>query len=214
MVIYLRQLFFFLLVLSGIGLSGAQAAVPGDLSFTVLREGDPIGKHTMTFTENNGVTRVDVVTDISVKLAFITVYRFEHKAKEIWKEGHLSAISSVTNDDGTNHVLEVKEDNGRLSVTDNGKTHKAPLGIIPASLWSPETVNRGVLLNTLNGKIMRVKVNNAGEEKVKVKGKDVTASHYVISGDLNRELWFDAEKTLVKVRFKGNDGSEIVYALQ
>jgi len=44
-------------------------------------------------------------------------------------------------------------------------------------------------------------------------GKDVMARHYAISGDLQRELWYDAGGRLVKVRFAASDGTDIQYVL-
>ena len=52
------------------------------------------------------------------------------------------------------------------------------------------------------------------EEPVKGPGGPVPAKHYAITGDLQRELWFDSHGTLLKVRFKGQDGSDIQYVLK
>jgi hypothetical protein len=35
-----------------------------------------------------------------------------------------------------------------------------------------------------------------------------------MTGELERELWFDANSTLVRVRFHGRDGSDIELALR
>ncbi|OHC74168.1 MAG: hypothetical protein A3G18_08270 [Rhodospirillales bacterium RIFCSPLOWO2_12_FULL_58_28] len=186
---------------------------PHDLNFTVMREGDAIGTHVMKFRQNGDVLNVDIVTDVAVKLAFITVYRFEHKGVEGWNNGNLLVTSTVSNDDGTNHVLKAQAEGDQLVVNGNGEVHKTPVGIMPASLWNPEIVKHNVLLNTLHGKHMKVTVDDLGDESVTVKGASVAARHYVINGELERELWFDKAGTLVQVRFKGEDKSEILYVL-
>jgi hypothetical protein len=61
---------------------------------------------------------------------------------------------------------------------------------------------------------MKITVRDAGSESIPVAGQSVAAQHYVIEGDLQRELWFDETRVLVKVRFKGNDGSNIEYVLR
>jgi len=85
--------------------------------------------------------------------------------------------------------------------------------VVPASLWNMATVSQTHLLNTLDGSDMAIMVKDLGEEAVKVMGKDVMARHYAISGDLQRELWYDAGGRLVKVRFAASDGTDIQYVL-
>ncbi|WP_367272434.1 DUF6134 family protein, partial [Parvibaculum sp.] len=42
----------------------------------------------------------------------------------------------------------------------------------------------------------------------------VAATHYSVTGKLNRELWYDDKGVLVQVKFDGSDGSEITYVLR
>lgn len=189
------------------------ANLPSSLSFTVLRNGDPIGKHEYTFKESGARTFVDIVTDIKVKIAFITAYRFEHEAKEEWFKDKLIKTSSKTNDDGDDHFLRVTKTKSALNIVGDGKESTAEYGIMPASLWNPETIKHTSLLNTLDGHIMSVNVDDLGTEDVPVKGEMVKAQHYRLSGDLERELWFDDRGLLVQVSFKGDDGSDISYVL-
>lgn len=192
----------------------AFANLPSSLSFTVLRNGDPIGTHAYKFKEAGPRTYVDIVTDIKVKVAFLTVYRFEHEAREEWFKDKLVKTFSTTNDDGTDHTLNVSKTKGALNVDGDGKKSEAEYGIMPASLWHPETVKREMLLNTLDGKIMSVKVEDLGAEDVMVKGSAIQAQHFRLSGELERDLWFNAKGLLVMVRFKGDDGSDISYELR
>lgn len=193
----------------------AQANVPGDLSFMVLRNGHKIGTKQYTFQGDAKKMTVDIVTDIKVKIAFITAYRFEHEAREEWVDGKLVGTTSVTNDDGDKHKLKVEADGGVLNVDGNGKQSQVGLGAVPASLWHPDTVKSNTLLNTMHGKMMAIQAEDLGEEEVKIqKGKMTPARHYRITGELERELWFDANGTLVQVRFKGEDGSKIEYVLR
>lgn len=195
------------------GAFAASPPSPQDLNFTVMREGDAIGTHVMKFNQSGDTLNIDIVTDVTVKLAFITVYRFEHKGIETWRNGRFVAASTVSNDDGKDHILKVQAEGDQLAVNGDGEVHKTSVGIMPASLWNPDIVKHDVLLNTLHGKHMKVTVEDIGEESVMVKGVPVTARHYSIHGELERELWFDKAGTLVQVRFKGSDKSEILYVL-
>lgn len=182
------------------------------LKFDVLRDGSPIGTHVVSFSD--GGNSVDIKTDIAVKLAFITLYHFKHHSHETWKDGRLVALNSKTNDDGTKHTLSVKADGAKLSVVGDGVPSRVKADIVPASLWREDTVKQTELLNTLKGNEMKVSVTDDGEDSIKVGGKTVTAHHYVMKGDLARELWYGKNGVLEQVRFAAKDGSKIVYQLE
>jgi len=191
------------------------ATVPsGDLSFTVLRNGDPIGTDVLTFQQRAGHLTVRVKTNIAVKVAFITVYRFRHQSREVWTKGRMTFIESTTDDDGTPHTLHAEAAQGELVVDGDSKRSIAPAQIVPASLWDNDIVTSRTLLNTLNGTQMTINVRDLGPEKVMVHGRPTTARHFVLTGQLERELWYDDRGVLVQAKFKGSDGSNIVYALR
>jgi len=195
------------------GPSGA-ATVPSDgaLKFDVLRGGKTIGSHIMTFAD--GGQSVDIKTKIAVKVVFITVYRFELDAHEDWKDGKLAALTSTSNNDGVKHTLSAKASGAGLAVTVDGKVTQADASIIPATLWREDTVNQSVLLNALDGSELNISVADKGQDFVEVAGAMVKAHHYVLSGDLERELWYDAKGVLVHIRLTGSDGSAVDYRLQ
>ncbi|MGE5506696.1 MAG: DUF6134 family protein [Actinomycetota bacterium] len=186
---------------------------PGDLSFTVLRNGEPVGTHVVRFRpEANGLD-VAIDTNVVVKIAMIPVYRFEHHGHETWRADHLETLESKTNDDGTHHTLAAHAAPGGLEVVGDGSTSRLPAGVVPASLWNRATVAQASLMNTLDGHGMTVKITDLGPETVAVHGVARPAHHYAMAGDLARELWYDDAGTLVQVRFKAKDDSDIRYVL-
>lgn len=187
----------------------------GPLSFTVLRNGEPVGSHVLRFQANSDDSlQVSTETNVVVKMALIPVYRFEHRGREVWKDGHLVALTSETNDDGTHHALKVADDGGGLAVNGDGNVTRLPGDTLPASLWNSGTVTRASLLNTLDGHAMAVHIADLGGDQVAVNGHNVPARHYAMTGDLARELWYDTAGTLVQVRFKAKDASDIQYVLR
>ncbi|MEB8385620.1 DUF6134 family protein [Rhodobacteraceae bacterium KMM 6894] len=168
----------------------------GKLTFDVIRKGKDIGDHSYSFSGSSGTFTVTVATDVEVKVPLIrtTVYSFKHASVETWKGGKLQQLSSNTNDDGTPHELKTKAK-----------------GVLPASLWNDDIVRSGKLMNTVDGKIMNVRVADLGPETVTTKRGAVPAHHYQMSGDLARDLWYDASGNLAQVSFKADDGSTVTY---
>lgn len=168
----------------------------GKLSFDVVRKGKDIGDHTYSFSGTGSSFTVEVATDIAVKVPLIrtTAYSFQHASLETWKSGKLQQISSNTNDDGEPHQLKT-----------------AGKGTLPASLWNNDIVRSQKLMNTIDGRMMKVRVADLGAEMVETRRGAVTAHHYRMSGDLARDLWYDADGNLAQVAFKAEDGSTVMY---
>ena len=192
---------------------GPAAFKRSHLEYTVVRNDEAVGSHVIDLARDGDTTNVKISTNVVVKIAFIPVYRFEHAGIETWKGSQLIALRSRTNDDGTPHQVAVASEGDHLRVAADGSQATAAAAILPASLWNAGIVAQSTLLNTLDGSQMRVAVVDKGDEVVAANGTRVRAHHYTISGGLNRDVWFDATNTLVRVQFAAKDGSNIVYEL-
>jgi len=187
------------------------------LEYTVLRDGSDIGTHAYNIETNGTDTQVKVTTDIKVKVLFVTAYKFIHESTETWNNGQLVSLNSTTDDDGTDKNLSAKAENGKITLdsTVKGQNRRqfAAAAAIPGSLWNPATVLQDTIVNSLDGQLMKVKVENLGAEEVEASGTKITANHYKITGELTRDLWYNAEGDLVRVSFPDKTKSEIVYSL-
>ncbi len=187
----------------------------GVLDFTVLRKGKDVGTHRINFQQNDDALEVDIKTHVAVKIAFITVYRFEHDGHETWRDNKLMAMKTKTDDDGKDHTLiATANDSGDLKITGDGKEFTAKGSMIPASLWNSTFLESKELMDSLVGTELAIDIKFKGEEPVTVNGKSISAKHYSMTGELERELWYDANRVLVKMAFKGKDGSDIQYVLR
>lgn len=193
----------------------AQAAPPpAQLAFTVLRDGSEVGSHTLRVRTDGGDTDVSVDTAVVVRIAMVPVYRFEHHGKEHWQGSQLQTLSSETNDDGTHHTVSAVLSGADLAVTGDGSTAHLAAATLPASLWTERAMHEASLMNTLDGHLMPVTVEDLGGETVHARGQEIPARHYRVSGELRREVWYDPQGLLVQMRFKAKDDSEIRYVLK
>ena len=67
------------------------------------------------------------------------------------------------------------------------------------------------MLNTLTGQINNVNIKLLGNDDVITENGKIKANYYRYTGDLNTEVWYDADSRWVKMRFEGKDGSKIEY---
>ena len=177
--------------------AAGQAASPppsGHLDFDVVRNGKDIGDHSYTFSGPPAQLQVQVRTDVHVKVPLIraNLYTFTHQSTETWQDGHLAKLVATTDDDGTPHSISL------------GSSQT-----LPASLWDVDTVKATSLLNTVDGSVMRIRVADLGVGTVV--GGSLSGHHYRISGDLQRDVWYDTNGLLAGLTMTAEDGSQVTY---
>jgi hypothetical protein len=178
--------------------AGLAASPPsaGRLDFDVVRNGKDIGDHSFAFSGSPAQLEVQVRTDVHVQVPLIraNLYSFTHQSTESWRGGHLAGLTAETDDDGTPHRISIGA----------GET-------LPASLWADDTVSATTLINTIDGRAMRVRVTDMGSETVPAGCGSVNARHFRISGDLERDVWYDADGLLARLTMTAEDGSLVTY---
>lgn len=182
----------------GFGLPALSAAPPsaGRLDFDVLRKGEDIGDHSFAFNGAGADFRVQVTTDIAVRVPLIRakVYSYAQQSAERWQGGQLVHLTSRTDDDGAPHQIDADVDH-----------------LLPGSLWSAETVKARRLVNTIDGSVMAIRVADLGGEKIEAGGRTIAARRYRISGDLARDVWYDGDGYLARLALVADDGSTVTY---
>ena len=183
------------------------------MRFAVMRNGQQIGSNTIELRRNGPETTVRMVTHVEVKIAFVTVYRFDQTETERWVGGKLMALNAVTDDNGTPHRVKATRANDKLAIEADGKATEIAGNTIPASLWNPLLLEKTVAFNPQDGTMMPIAVTDRGEDQLLVQGRSKRARHYVINSTFPQDVWYDDARQLLKVELKGSDGSTIRYQL-
>src|ERR1051325_5817295 len=201
------------LALAGAGLSASAQAEPGSatMNYAIMRNGDQIGATTVRVHRKGRETTAEVVTEVRVKVAFVTVYRYEQTETERWVDGRLVALNSVTDDNGTLHKVTATSRGNVLAVNADGKTSEVDPAVMPVSLWNAALVQKTIALDTQDGSVVKLSVVDHGKEQLVLQGQPRTAHHYSIHTTFPQEVWYDESRQLIKVALRGSDGSKIEY---
>jgi len=195
---------------------GAEAAAPASspgpaLSFRVERGSDPIGTHTVGFTRKGDELHVAIDIELAVSFGPITLFRYEHRNRETWRDGKLVALETTTNDDGTEYRVSAKATEKGLEVTSSANgTFIAPAEIIPTSYWNPATVSQSQLLDTQKGRILNVDIAPTGMREATAGGETLPVREYEMTGDLKLKLWYSPEMEWLNVIFRAR-GEDVDY---
>ena len=234
----MRRLFAAALVVSVLGSTTVSAAndfpYGKTLTFNVFRNGQEIGRHTLTFEQDGANRVVTVALNLGVKAMGIIAYRYVHSDREVWNGDTLQALDSQTDDNGKKYKVHVQRGAKGLTVERQSPTeainastvdqglqpplieHEVlPSDILPTSHWNIAQVKRSVLLNTQYGTQAHVQVTPMGRESVKTSsGAALEVTRYRYTGDIRMDQWFDDRGRWVKGTFAAPDGSTIDYVLQ
>lgn len=186
----------------------------GVLHFTLLRNDSPLGSYDLRFETREDGLHVATRVRVDYRLAFITLYRFEQDRNELWRDGRLISLETRTNDNGDRYALTAWATADGVQVAGRDFDGLAPADIMPTGFWDIRTVQRTLLMNSETGELMDVSVTRIGEETVTAWGRPVSATHFRVEGDTEKDLWYDEKGVWIGLRMTASDGSTIEYRLE
>jgi hypothetical protein len=185
------------LLLPGVALAEAKT-----VTYSILKDGDPIGKETYVIDRDGDHTTVTLTVDSAVRILFLD-FRYHHTRSESWNGAALEKLSADTNDDGSKHHVDATADGASFKVVTDGKTVVVPADAIPLVQWNKAIVGHPVLISVENDDTpYKVSFKDVGPDSLTIGGQKLDTEHYMMSGDIERDLWYDADGALAKVTFR------------
>lgn len=188
-------------------LAPAVEPAPANLAFEVLRKDKPMGRHTISVRRDGPDIIADIAIDLKIKFAFVTVFEYTHRNREVWRDNRLVGIETTTNNDGERFRIVGRADATGFRVTDgDGVERVFAADVLPTSYWHPRTPLATALLNTQTGELAEVSIT-----PLPVRHAEGRARQYVVTGDLDLNLWY-VDGCLEKLNFRApSDDSLIDY---
>jgi hypothetical protein len=190
---------------------GAMAGDAGVYTYTVLLNGNPVGRHRVVFLHQDGRTEIDASTDVEVRFAFIPVFRFEHRRREVWENGRPVYVVATTDNDGDTYKITVRSNGDGYIRIVNGRVERfdGPTAIL--TLWDPNVVRHDAFISVIDDKVVKASFEYRGRRRLSLSGQAIDTDYYRMVGDENREVWFDPAGHVAKVEFwEGGSKIEIV----
>jgi hypothetical protein len=167
-----------------------------------------VGRHVITFSCRGDDLMVETEIAGEVRLLMVPLFKRDGAYREVWREGRLIAFDSRIVDNGEVYEVSARA-NGEHTVIEGRRGRiEAPPTIVSNHPWNHEVVDRTLLFDTQRGRLQRVRITPAGTEIITVAGQKIAARKYRVSGDLERELWYDEAGNWLRSRLE-HDGDEI-----
>lgn len=197
-------------LLATLPITPALATEAGEYTFTVLRDGTPIGVHRFAFAKDGERLEIEEATDIKVTFALIPLYHFQHARREVWENGRALSITGTTDNNGQRFDIAVRPEGAGYVRTINGRSeHFDPSRTILA-WWKKDILEEGAFFSVMEDKIMDLSFEHVGKETLLLDDQRIEVDRYRMTGDEERDLWFDAAGDVAKVAFRSR-GSDIEY---
>lgn len=150
-----------------------------DLLFRVMLDDRAIGYHRFRVSQQDGSEIVEIDAEFKVTFLAIPVYRYDHRNREVWRQGCLESIVSATDDDGDRFEVEGRrrEDGFEIVTLDDERRVEAHC-VMSFAYWNPEFLQQDRLLNSQNGEYLEIAVEPGGRETLNVFGGDVAANKH------------------------------------
>ncbi len=189
-------------------------AAAGNRRFLVLRKGNKIGTHTISYSSATEETRINTDIHLLVKVAFFTVFAFSHHSEETWRNGRLMSLTSETVEDRlTLHVEGAAMPQGFRVVSKGGPFIASATTLTSNSLWTPAVLEQATVVDAQHGGVIGVSARKVADEQITVGGNPVGATRYTfITPYLAGSIWYDRQNLWVRGEFE-RDGSTIQYEL-
>jgi hypothetical protein len=204
-----------LAVLAGAMSFGSVTALAGDppkgvFIYTIARNGDPVGQQRLEFVGDGERLRVLSHTSLDVSFLGMNLYGFEQQVEEVHEGGRIVSLTSEADDDGTDKKVELKLAGDRLKGTYNDDTQRdVDPGMKTSLFWDEPALGDSRILDLLRAKVRDVTVTDLGVETLKLPAGKIEAHHLRVSGEMKRELWYDAAGILVAGELRASDGSTL-----
>jgi len=183
--------------------SAATAQNGRTVNYAILKEGEPIGRETYLLLQEGEHVTVKLTVESRVRILLID-FRYSHKRSESWNGDRLERLVADTDDDGSKHHVEaVADGNGGLTVTSDARPAGIATSAFPLSMWRRSIVGHDNLFAVESGDgPLHVAFKDLGPEVVTIGGRAVDCQHYMMTGDVDRDLWYDADGLLAKASFR------------
>lgn len=197
-----------------IGSAAASAAT--EYRFDVYYGDRVIGEHRWRISEQDGLARVTSRARFEVKVLFVPVYRYRHSAEEQWRDGCLTRMAAVTDDNGhQQRVVGSREPAPELTALTDAdeatRVHLADQCVGSFAYWDLERLEHPRLVNVQTGEIVTASLLPRGDTTYL--GQE--AIRYELrAGDLPPlHLWYRREDRQWLGLETQRDGATITYRL-
>lgn len=188
--------------------AGAAAVAEVEMyEFDVYLDDKRIGSHTWHVRERaSGEREVYSEADFEVRLMFLTVFDYEHRSTEQWRDGCLARITAETIRNGDRLGVSGRQSREGFVVAAGTEERSLPGCVMTFAYWNPQFLAQERLLNPQTGQFEPVDVERAAAD-----GGNRRTGWVVRAEGLEVTVWYDAGSRWVGLEAPTRGGRTLRY---
>ncbi|HSA83240.1 MAG TPA: DUF6134 family protein [Geminicoccaceae bacterium] len=176
---------------------------PDDADYAIHHETHgEVGRHSITFACAGEDLVVETRVTGEVKVLFVPIFQREARYREVWRGDRLIAFDSWFKDNGEVYEVKARAAGDQTIIEGRRGRTLAPSTVVPNHPWNHAVIGRPLLFDIQRGRLQQVRVTPAGADTIWVGGAEVSALKYLVTGDLERELWYGRDGEWLKSRLE------------
>ena len=189
------------------------AAMPRAASFDVIRFGQTIGRHQVSFEGTPDALKAISKIDIEVVIAGVRIFDYHHQGTETYRGPRLVAYASETFDNDSTFKVEGKATDDGFAVIGRKVELVAPADILVGTFWNPAIVTRDRILDPKRGRLYDMRVTGKENLVLPILGAPTPVTRYDIIGKLSGAVFYDEGGDWVGARLTAR-GSDVQFRLR
>lgn len=192
--------------------SPAQAQGNREWLFRVLLDGKEVGNQMFRVWQEQGRTRLETEADMTVKILFATVFRYEHRNEETWDGNCLTEIASDTKSNRKKFSVRGEQAEGYFRVSGVNGDEKLPECVMSFAYWNHSFLQQDRLLNQQDGRYLDVDIAGPFDDSVSVFDTSVPALRYQLNAEkVDLKIWYTPDYDWLALESKTPRGNTLRY---
>ena len=192
----------------------AESSDSVEWNFEVFLDDSKVGYHSFRLEQTANQQRLISEAKFKVKFLFMTLYKYQHEASEVWEDDCLQRIESRTNANGKKFSVIGAQGSDVFELEAADRQEKLAECLMTFAYWNPDFLKESELLNPQTGEILPVRVESLATEAFSVRGEKVEAQRYRLQAkNMDLHLWYSKDGEWLGLESTVKGGRTIRYQL-
>ena len=191
-------------------------ATPSTMKFDIYLDDKNVGTHQVKIEGDSDDKIIEVKADMQIDILFITVFRYQHEARERWHQSCITELETKTNYGGELLSVSGQKIGDELRVVSTNDSKVLTDCVRTYAYWDIELLKTAYLLNTQNGKYEQAELINEGQRPLIFNGNRYGSQRYRLSvgDDVSIQLWYGEDNSWQGLETKVDGGRTLRYLRQ
>lgn len=179
-------------MLSSVALSGGPAHAAGATRrFASILGRKQVGESYVKLSRRGSRVTAEIHAELHISILGLIRFDYELNNVEVWQDGVLQEMNSLTNNNGTPNSVTARRVSGGLQVDGTGFQGFVPGNPATTSYFTADFLARPTWVSSQTGSVMDLTMRNAGADSFQTSEGALDCTRYTVRGQHDIDLYYD-----------------------